>query len=220
MAEASEERPLGMIIPPVALGVEIPPEPAEVGGRALYLAGRLLAGSTTFFFVAFVFAYFYLRSLNQSHMWRPPHIGPEQGLGLAIVLVLVASAGLAILGGRMFAREQAGWMRPTAAALLLGLAAVVLQCIAYTTQDFGPADGAYASIYVAWTAFYLLAVLGALYWLETNIATELRARRSPAAHGDIANPDRLIKPGLDAGVFYWSFLVGIGVLTYVILYLV
>lgn len=221
MAEASEhQRPLGMMIPPVPLGAEIPPEPADVGGRALYLAGRLLAGATTFFFLAFVFAYFYLRSLNQDHMWRPPHIGPQQGLGLAIVLVLVASAALVITGGRLFAREQAGWLRPAAVGLLLGLAAVVLQCIAYTTQDFGPTDGAYASVYVAWTAFYLLAVLAALYWLETNIATELRARRRPAAHGDIENPDRLIKPGLDAGVFYWSFLVGIGVLTYVILYLV
>jgi heme/copper-type cytochrome/quinol oxidase subunit 3 len=220
MAEASQDRPLGMMVPPVPHGTEIPPEPADVGGRALYLAGRLLAGSTTFFFLAFVFAYFYLRSLNQSHMWRPPHVGPQQGFGLAIVLVLVASAALAIAGGRMFDREQSGWLRPATAALLLGLVAVVLQCIAYTTQDFGPADGAYASVYVAWTAFYLLAVLAALYWLETNIATELRARRRPAAHGDIANPDRLIKPGVDAGVFYWSFLVGIGVLTYVILYLI
>ena len=29
----------------------------------------------------------------------------------------------------------------------------------------------------------------------------------------------LIAPGLDAAVFYWAFLASIGVLTYVILYL-
>ena len=53
------------MVPPVPLGAEIPPEPPDVGARALYIAGRLLAGATTFFFLAFVFAYFYLRSLNQ-----------------------------------------------------------------------------------------------------------------------------------------------------------
>jgi len=220
MAEASGERPLGMMIPPVPLGVEIPPEPPDVGGRALYIAGRLLAGAATFFFVAFVFAYFYLRSLNQNHMWRPPHIGPEQGLGVAIVLVLVLSAALAILAGRLMGRGNRGWLRPAVIAVLLGLVAVVLQCVEYATADFGPADGAYASVYVAWTAFYLLAVLGAIYWLETSVATELRARRLPSGPTDIADPDQLIKPGLDAGVFFWSFLVGIGVVTYVILYLI
>jgi heme/copper-type cytochrome/quinol oxidase subunit 3 len=221
MAEASEERPLGLMIPPVPLGVEIPPEPADVGARALYIAGRLLAGATTFFFLAFVFAYFYLRSLNQNHLWRPPHIGPEQGYGVAIVLCLVASAALLIVAGRSMGREQSTWLRPAGLALLLGLAAVVLQCLEWTTQDFGPTDGAYASVFVGWTAFYTIGLLGALFWLETHVATELRARRSPAAlDGDIASPDRLIKPGLDATVFYWSFLVGIGVLTYVVLYLV
>jgi hypothetical protein len=67
---------------------------------------------------------------------------------------------------------------------------------------------------------YLIAVLGAVYWLETQAATELRARRKPArSDGDIRQPDRLIAPGLDAAVFYWSFLAGIGVVTYVVLYL-
>ena len=58
-----------------------------------------------------------------------------------------------------------------------------------------------------------------MYWLETQVATELRARRSPAIHGDIQDPDRLIAPGLDAAVFYWTFLGAIGVITYVTLYL-
>jgi hypothetical protein len=68
---------------------------------------------------------------------------------------------------------------------------------------------------------YLIAVLATMYWLETQVATELRARRAPAsAYGDIADPDRLIAPGLDAVVFFWSYLAGIGVVTWVTLYLV
>src|SRR5580692_12016800 len=107
MTEASEHL---AAMPAVALGVEIPPEPPEVAARQLYLAGRLLAGATAFFFLAFVFAYFYLRSLDVDHMWRPKHVGPEQGYGVAILVVLLVSGALAILAGRMLGREQRAWL--------------------------------------------------------------------------------------------------------------
>ena len=218
MAEASEHL-AGM--PTVALGVEIPPEPPEIAARQLYLAGRLLAGATSFFFLAFVFAYFYLRSLNVDAMWRPKGVGPEQGYGVAILVCTLASGALAIVAGRMLAREQRGWLRAAGGVLGLGLAVVVLQCVEWATQNFGPASGAYASVYCGWTCFYILAVIGTLYWLETHVATELRARRRPAASGgDIFEPDRLIKPGLDGAVFYWCYLVALGVLTYIVLYIV
>jgi heme/copper-type cytochrome/quinol oxidase subunit 3 len=220
MAEASQQPPLAARVPAVDLGVEIPPEPPDITARQLYLAARMLAGATAFFYLAFIFAYFYLRSLNQQHMWRPKGVGPEQGFGVAIVVVLVISALLAYDARRLMARTLRRWMTAAAASLVLGLAAVVLQCVEYATQNFGPASGAYASVYCGWTAFYTLLMLGTLYWIETHVATELRARRTPAAHGDIANPDWLILPGLDAAVFFWTFVVGLGVLTWVILYLV
>jgi heme/copper-type cytochrome/quinol oxidase subunit 3 len=220
MALPHEEKPLGVQIPPVQAGVEIPPEPPDVAARTLSVASRLLAGATTFFFVAFVFAYFYLRSLNVEHMWRPAHLKPSAGLGVAFIVCVVASAGLAILAGRGMKSRTPGWVRPAAASVALGLAAVIVQCVEYTTQKFGPTNGAFASIFCTWTAFYLIAVLATMYWLETQLATEIRASRAPAdPSGDIKDPDRLIAPGLDAAVFYWSFLAGIGVITYVILYL-
>jgi heme/copper-type cytochrome/quinol oxidase subunit 3 len=219
MAEVSSEHLAGM--PAVALGVEIPPEPPEVGARQLYLAGRLLAGATSFFFLAFVFAYFYLRSLDVDHMWRPKHVSPEQGYGVAILIGLLLSGALAVIAGRMLGREQRRWLAAASGALGLGVVVVVLQCLEWSTQGFGPDSGAYASVYCGWTAFYTLALLGTLYWLETHVATELRARRRPgASSGDISEPDRLIKPGLDAAVFYWSYLVALGVLTYIVLYAV
>ena len=45
-----------------------------------------------FFFLAFVFAYFYLRSLNVHDMWKPAHVKPDQGLGAAFVACVVLSA--------------------------------------------------------------------------------------------------------------------------------
>ncbi|MHB8531262.1 MAG: hypothetical protein ACYDC2_00940 [Solirubrobacteraceae bacterium] len=220
MALPHEEKPLGLQVPPVPAGVEIPPEPPDVGARALSIASRLLAGATTFFFLAFVFAYFYLRSLNEEHMWRPAHVSPNAALGVVFVVCIVLSAALAILAGRGMKARRAGWIGPASGAVALGLAAVAAQCIEYTVQKFGPTNGAYASVFCTWTAFYMIAVLATMYWLETQVATEMRAARSPAApDGDIKDPDRLIAPGLDAAVFYWGYLAGIGVIAYVVLYL-
>jgi heme/copper-type cytochrome/quinol oxidase subunit 3 len=220
MSASSEELPLGLMVPPVEAGTEIPPEPADVGARALSVAARLLCGASTFFFLAFVFAYFYLRSLNQNHMWRPAHLKPDQALGAAFIACVVLSVLASTLAGRQMKAGSRGWMGPAIAGVGLGAVAIALQCIEYTQQHFGPTDGAFASVFCAWTGFYLIAVIGTMYWLETQVATELRARRAPAhSQGDIKDPDKLIAPSLDAAVFYWAFLGGIGVLMYVTLYL-
>ncbi|MCW2970603.1 MAG: hypothetical protein JWO23_1730 [Solirubrobacterales bacterium] len=221
MASRGEELPLGRMVPPVPAGAEIPPEPPDVGARALTVASRLLAGATTFFFLAFIFAYFYLRSINEEHLWRKGHLDPNQALGAAMIACIILSAALTIFAGRGMKAGSRAWLTPAIGGVVLGLVAVALQCIEYTKQNFGPTDGAYASVFCAWTALYLIAVLGTIYWLETQVASEVRARRKPAStEGDIRQADLLIAPGLDAAVFYWSFLAAIGVVTYVVLYLV
>ncbi len=226
MASYHEPLPPQAITAPVPLGVEIPPEPPSVSARTLYVASRLLAGASAFFFLAFVFAYFYLRALNQDHMWQTAKAKPDQAFGAAIVACVVISALLTGLSSRRLGQGSRGWLGGAVAGLLLGLAAVVLQCVAYSTQDFGPTRGGFASVFCTWTALYAIAVLVTMYWLETHVATGLRARRTggaqPDAAGedaDIADPNRLIQPGMAACAFYWMFLAGIGVLTYVILYL-
>ena len=220
MASPSENLPLGRMVPPVPAGAEIPPEPPDVGARALSVAARLLAGATTFFFLAFLFAYFYLRSLNVEGLWRHGHIKPDQALGAAMIACILLSALLAVVGGRQLKGGSRGWTVPAFGSVVLGLAAVGLQCFEYTRQHFGPTDGGFASVFCTWTAFYMIAVLCTMYWLETQVATELRARRAPAAaEGDIREADLLIAPAMDATVFYWAFLAAIGLVTYVVLYL-
>ena len=209
------------MIPAVPEGVAIAPESPDVGARALLVASRLLCGATVFFFLAFAFAYFYLRSINADHMWRPAHVSPNKGLGTAFIVCVLLSAALSIVANRQMKREAPSWVAAAFGGIGFGLIAVALQCIEYTTQHFGPTNGGYASVFSAWTAFYLIAVMFTMYWLETHVATELRARREPASHGeDIRDADRLIAPALDAAVFYWVFLAGIGLITYVVLYLV
>jgi len=219
MAAAGGEGALSPVAGSSREAVHIPPEPPEISAHALSLASRLLCGATTFFFMAFVFAYFYLRAINAEHMWRPAHVKPEQGYGIAFLICILVSVATAIMAGRAMKRKAPGWLSLAIASVVFGLIAVGVQCVEYTVQKFGPTDGAFASVFCVWLGFYMIAVLATMYWLETQVATELRARRAPAgSEGEVKDADQLIAPGLDAAVFYWSFLGAIGVLTYVVLY--
>lgn len=210
-------------------------EPPEVLGRNLVSAGYLLAGATSFFFVSFLFAFFYLRSLNSGGMWKPKGVDTSIGWGVAVVVCYVLSALLVRYGlADQRALRRSEWRLKGAGALLAGIAGLVLQVIAWTQQGFGPADGGFASVYFGWTAFLFLFVFGTMFWLETALATSFRYRNSPneaAAPGDasgdpyrkthdIRDPVSLVRSELVALSFYWSFLAGIAVLTWVVLYLV
>ncbi len=209
-------------------------EPPETLGRNLNSAAHLLASATAFFFLSFVFAYFYLRSLNNAGLWRPKHVDPSQTLG---VLVMAATVAVAVLlrWGLVDHRadRRSAWRVKGALALTIGIVAVVLQVIEWTTVGFGPADGGYASVFFGWTAFSVLFLAGSLFWLETVLATSIRYQKIPSgapepgeASGDryrkehdIRDPLSLVRAGLDALSFYWSFLAGVGVLTWILLYL-
>jgi heme/copper-type cytochrome/quinol oxidase subunit 3 len=211
-------------------------EPPEILGRNLVSAGHLLASATAFFFLAFLFAYFYLRSLNNAHMWRPKHVDTSVAWGTLVMACVVASALLVRLGLQDHrAGNRAAWRTKGALALGLGLASLVLQVVAWTQEGFGPADGGFASVYFGWTAFLFLFVLGTMFWLETVLATSIRYRgwtegartvgpgeASGDPHreaDDIRDPVSLVRAELVALSFYWTFLAGIAVLTWIVLYL-
>jgi heme/copper-type cytochrome/quinol oxidase subunit 3 len=210
-------------------------EPPEILGRNLVSAGHLLAGATAFFFVSFLFAFFYLRSIDETLMWKPPGVDASIGWGTAIVACWVASALLVRLGlADHVAMRREQWRLKGLAALLLGVAGLVLQGIAWGQQGFGPTDRAFASVYVGWTAFLFLFVLGTMLWLEMTLATSLRYRKAetdapPPGHAsgdshrtahDIRDPLSLVRAELTALSFYWTFLAGIAVLSWIVLYLV
>jgi heme/copper-type cytochrome/quinol oxidase subunit 3 len=210
-------------------------EPPELLGRNLISASYLLAGATAFFFISFVFAYFYLRSLNNAGMWKPKGVDASIGWGTAVVACYVVSALLVRLGladHRALRRTQ--WRLKGLVALLVGIAGLVLQVVDWTHESFGPADGGFASVYFGWTGFLFLFVFCTLLWLEMTLATSLRYSRvetgAPApgeasgdphrtAH-DIRDPLSLVRAELVGLSFYWTFLAGIAVVSWIILDLV
>jgi hypothetical protein len=90
-------------------------------------------------------------------------------------------------------------------------------------------------VYLGWTGLYALFVFGTMYWLETILAVSYRYRRDPMgrervepgdASGDpdrdapdIANPVTVNTSQLVALNSYLLVLAGIGVVSWIVLYL-
>ena len=192
----------------------VPPElqAAELVPANLAAGIRLWAGATVFFFLGPFFAYMYLRSLNSVDQWRPAGIEPPQALGAAVMALAVASSVALVLAGRAFgSAAHRRWLPLGWLALTLGLGSVALQVAAYFLLGFGPMDGGYASVFVAWTGLTAVFALGTMAWLETVLAFGLRSREE-AASVEIA-------PRLSALAFYWPFLASLGVVMWIVLYL-
>lgn len=210
-------------------------EPPELAARNVITGAHLWASATVFFFAGFLFAYFYLRSLDNGGMWRPKHVDPSLTLGTASMACLVAAALVVRLGlARQRAGHRAQWRSEGTAGLALLVAALLLQIAEWSVQGFGPTQGGYASVFLGWTGMLFVFVLGATYWLETIFATAIRYRsipeggRPPAGHAsgdrhrsahDIADPLSLVRPQLTAVSFYLEFLAAIGFVTWIVLYL-
>ncbi len=204
--------------------------------RNLQVGSRLWASSLVFFFFAFLFAYFYLRSLNEQHLFKPKGVHVPQTWGVVVAVCIAASAALLMWGAAdQRADRRPAWRLKGLAAAVLGLAAIVAQVIAWSSIGFGPTDGGFASVYLGWTGLYTIFVLGTLYWLETCLALSYRYRNEPFGRAavepghasgdahrtqhDIRNPVHLNTAELSALTFSWTTLAAIGVVTWIVLYL-
>ena len=197
------------------------PEPSEWQPRAIWLGGRLLCGSISFFFAAFLFAFFYLQALDVNHNWKIGAVHPSKGLGVAIMALYLFGAVVYRLSAK---REQVDVLLAGMIAILFSLAAVGLQFFEYTKLDFGASQGGYAAVFFGWTSLYAVVALFGVYWIEIQIASLWRVRREgerpEALEGVPVNESELLRAGIEASSFYWAYFVAIGVLAYVVLYIV
>ncbi len=208
-------------------------EPPEVMARNLRIAAHLWSSATAFFFAAFLFAYFYLRSLDSSSVWRPKHVDPSVTLGTLATLALVAAAIVLRLGlADHRGDRRPAWRTKGVVTVVLLAVAVALQIVEWSTQGFGPTDGPYASVYLGWTGLLTIFVVGLAFWVETTVAISIRyrgARREALPEGegsgdadrsepDIDDPVSLVRPELEAVSFFATFLAGIGVVSWFVLY--
>lgn len=159
----------------------IPVETPRVEARIVSVGAYLLAASATFFFISFLFAFFYLREVNSNGLWGGPtpkhHVSVPTAGGIAVLVCVLLSVALVRFAVQELRGAARGlWWTAGVTGLLLGLAAVAIQCWQYTDLAFGTEEGGYASVYLGWTGFFTIFVFVAMLWLETILAT---ARRSP-----------------------------------------
>jgi heme/copper-type cytochrome/quinol oxidase subunit 3 len=183
----------------------------------MWVSARQLCGAAAFFFVSFVFAYFYLRSLDSNRSWKVGTVNPPIGWGIAVLVALLLSAvAMRIAATQLESTISFGYL-----ALLLALVSIVFQAIAWKNLGFGPASGGYASVYVGWTAFYAFFTLFCAYWIETQVATAWRLARNGASTSpaSIVSGEETRKAGLEACSYFWNFYVFNGLVLFVILYI-
>jgi heme/copper-type cytochrome/quinol oxidase subunit 3 len=185
----------------------------------LGIGARLLASATAFVFVAFVFAFFYLRAVNSHGDWRLAHVKPLQGYGIAILVCTIAAAVIFDLARRTLnSGVEGSWRIGSGVVLALGIAVVALQVLEYTAIHFKTASGGYASVFWGFTLVFLLFWLGAVYWVETLFAQSVR--RPPASPRQGTAGTELLRPSANAAVVYIYSLVVVQLIAYVLLYLV
>ncbi|MGB2952563.1 MAG: cytochrome c oxidase subunit 3 [Gaiellaceae bacterium] len=197
-------------------GAEIRPayavEDFEIGARNVALVSQLGAAAQTFFFVAFLFAFFYLRALNTNGRWNAHHIHPSRAYGIAILICVLASVGAAWLGAWSTRTANVPrWRAGMSAAILLALAAVGLQSAEYANLGFGPGDGSFPSVFVGWTGLYIVNVLAVIYWLTTLLSESFNR---------LGRPIELIRPTAEGLALYWGVLGLVELGAFLLLYVV
>jgi heme/copper-type cytochrome/quinol oxidase subunit 3 len=193
------------------LVVAAPEWAPEVDARLTRVGMWLFLGADVFFFAAYFFAFFYLRSMNNDYAWLPEGTThPTRAIGALIVLLLVLCAAFYMLGARTVAKTP-----PASRVLfLLALAAGVLCCVVqlyeFRNLGFDPQlGGGYPSLFVGLKGVLLAQVVGSLLWLGTHVA-----QASPTG-------DSVARPA-SAALFgnFLIFLAGVSLVAYLVLYFV
>lgn len=178
----------------------------ELDARDQSTAGRLFVAADAFFFLAFLFAYLYLRALDNNDMWNPHGQNPSGTMGLVVLVLVVVTAALVHVGaGRLASGGPAAFRAPAAAALVAGLVAAVLTASQVFRPGFSPSHaGGLGSVFIGFIAVYLVHLLGGLYWLETQT---------------VQRPSERLRASVPPCLLYWWFLAVVLAIFSVLFYL-
>jgi len=169
----------------------------------------LFVASESMFFAAFFGAYA-TTYVNQK-VWPPDNTpAPPLGLPTAAVASLVLSGlllrGALRAGRRGLPQAVSSWLVLTLAA---GVASVVLTLVAYSEVGFGLHAGIFASLFYLMTGLGLAHVAGGVVLLALVAAQSLTGRLALVRYQPV-----------QAAAVYWNFVVVLGLVIYVVFYVV
>ena len=194
--------------------------------NAAWTGSRLALGALTFLFGAFVFSFFYLRSLNSHGMWYPAGFhGPRQWSGALIMALVVASALVQTLVlQRLKAGHKTPWMLGAALALVLGLGAIGVQVWQLLNEPFFPGSSGFASVFTGGTPVLVLTIFCAMVWLEILVVAaakipEISFVEQPPTYTEAFALQRF-QARLSAFTLVWNYVAAVALLFWILFYLV
>jgi hypothetical protein len=192
--------------------------------NATWTGSRLAIGGLMFLFGSFLFAYFYLRSLNSSGRWEGAgFIRPSLWIGTTIMLLAEVSAGVHYFGlQRIKAGHKAAWQINGLVAMGFGLAAVAFQIYQLTDLPFAPGSSGFASVFTGFYAVFLVIQLCALIWLEILLArsrfiSALSFVEQPPTYTETRDVQRF-QASLSAFSTVWNYLALMALLFWFLFY--
>jgi heme/copper-type cytochrome/quinol oxidase subunit 3 len=198
----------------------------EAALNTAWTGARLAIGVVTSGLAAFVFAFFYLRSLNSHGLWYPSGFaGPKLWEGTLIMALIVASAALQSLGLQQAkAGRKGAWYGGALVAIVLGLAAAAIQIWQLTSLPFQPGASGFASVFTGASPVFAVLVVGTMIWLETLAARSRKIPEAwftepPLALGEVAMVQRF-QASLSGFTLFWNFMAIVAVVMWVLFYLV
>ena len=193
------------------LVVAAPEWAPDVDARVARVGMRIFLGADVFFFAAFLFAFFYLRGMNNNYAWLPAGTThPTRAIGALIVLLLVLCAACYVLGARTVAKTPADSRFLFWLALASGVLCCVVQLYEFRNLGFDPQlGGGYPSLFVGLKGVLMAQVVGSLLWLGSHIA------QAKPTGDSVARPASAVLFGN-----FLIFLSGVSVVAYLVLYFV
>jgi hypothetical protein len=189
---------------------------------------RFLIGVVASGLGAFIFAFFYLRSLNSHGLWYPSGqiaTKPSIGVGTTITALILVSAIVQTLGlQQVKAGKRNVWIMAGIAAIAAGLAAAGLQIWQLTSLSFEPGGSGFASVFVGASPVLVVLVLTSMLWLESLV---MQARRipeisfveQPATFAEAAAVQRL-QAAMSGFTLFWNFIALAALVMWILFYLV
>jgi heme/copper-type cytochrome/quinol oxidase subunit 3 len=193
--------------------------------NASWTGVRLAVGGLSFLFGAFIFAFFYLKSLDSHHLWYTAVSHPQTWAGVVVMALVVVSAAVQTLAlQRIKAGTKSVWLAGAAVALVLGLAAIAIQLWQLADLPFWPAASGFASVFVGFYPVFVAVSFCVLVWLEILIMRcraipEISFVEQPPTYAEAFAVQRF-QASLSAFTVTWNYMAVVAVVAWILFYLV
>jgi hypothetical protein len=190
-----------------------------------WTGARLAVGALSFLFGAFVFAFFYLKSLNSHGLWYTSATHPSSGYGVTVMVLFVVSAAVQTLVlQRIKAGTKSIWLAGAVVALVLGLVAIAIQIWQLAALPFWPGASGFASVFVGFWPVYLTVAFCVLVWLEILIMRcraipEISFVEQPPTYAEAFAVQRF-QAALSAFTVVWNYMAIVAFIAWILFYLV